>query len=401
MNEIEEMNTPLNTSEVYKPSEIFNILRNYINKSATKIIYIQGIYWKNVNNSDKWLHCYDILKDEITKDEITIVIDFRQQQKLKNGNLVKIGGILQRKIQPNGNIQLFLNVSRLEIVQEQAVSKEEIKKFEIRRLKQKNGFKNVDMILEDKLYQGIRPSVALIFASTSITMSDFEAGKNATSSQIDFTEHRVPFGNSTELSNFLKNIDLKEYDVISLIRGGGSGIESLDDLSVLEVVANLKTPLICAIGHVEENLFIKSIADKVAPTPNGLGSYFSELVERVSQKKNKSKAILIDQVRKQFIDQIQTANKQNKDLHEQLEAMRKSSDANQKRLTDEFQKMRLTNEQVNKNLNNQINQLNNEKSRLTKELNENKSKRFNSGCILILIIITLIFILLGVLFAPH
>lgn len=59
----------------------------------------------------------------------------------------------------------------------------------------------------------------------------------------------------------------------------------MDDLSVLDAIANLKTPVIAAIGHVEEKLFIKQLVDKAAPTPNGLGQYFSEMVEKVSEKK--------------------------------------------------------------------------------------------------------------------
>ena len=41
------------------------------------------------------------------------------------------------------------------------------------------------------------------------------------------------------------------------------------------------------LGNVEEKLFIKQLVDKSAPTPNGLGQYFPELVEEVSEKKTK------------------------------------------------------------------------------------------------------------------
>ena len=66
---------------------------------------------------------------------------------------------------------------------------------------------------------------------------------------------------------FLRQQDTAQYDVIALIRGGGNGIEALDEIEVLKAVSEMKTPVICAIGHVGEELFMKSIADKVAPTP--------------------------------------------------------------------------------------------------------------------------------------
>jgi exonuclease VII large subunit len=110
-----------------------------------------------------------------------------------------------------------------------------------------------------------------------------------------------------------------------MVRGGGGGIEALDDLSVLECVVNLNTPLICAVGHVDEKIFIKNLADYVAPTPNGLGTYFSNMVETVIQKRNNSRAALVEEVKKQYIKQIETAEQQNKTLQAQIEKMTKAS----------------------------------------------------------------------------
>jgi exonuclease VII large subunit len=113
---------------------------------------------------------------------------------------------------------------------------------------------------------------------------------------------------------------------MALVRGGGGGIEAADDLLVLETITQLKTPLICAIGHVDEKLFIKNIADKVAPTPNGLGSYFSEMVELVAEKRNKSRAVLVEEVKKQFKEQLETAEKQNKELQNRFTALTKNQE---------------------------------------------------------------------------
>ena len=157
-------------------------------------------------------------------------------------------------------------------------------------------------------------------------MADFDAGKDAAASNVDFHEYRVSFAKSDELVSKLKDLDARGgYDVLALVRGGGGGIEALDDLSVLECVVDLNTPLICAVGHVDEKIFIKNLADKVAPTPNGLGTYFSNMVETVIQKRNNSRAALVEEVKRQYIKQIETAEKQNKTLQEQVEKMTKAS----------------------------------------------------------------------------
>ena len=142
-------------------------------------------------------------------------------------------------------------------------------------------------------------------------------------------------------------ISLAQYDVIALIRGGGNGIEALDEIEVLKAVSEMKTPVICAIGHVGEELFMKSIADKVAPTPNGLGQYFSEMVERVTAKRNNSRAALVEEVKKQFQKQIEESNKKNKELLTQIEKMTKQQQEQTKANKENIDKL---NEQNKKNL---------------------------------------------------
>lgn len=306
----------------YKPSELIGIFNNMLSRQNenAQVVFLRGVYLMNPKQGN-WAYCYDTLRDEDSQEELTIVLTHQQRADLKNGNLVMVGGVIGRNVSNKGYIQLTLKVSRIEVVQEQAVDEAEIKRMELRQKKASVGFKNVDSILEQKLYTDQRPRVALVFAETSITDSDFNAGINAAKSAIDFDEYRVNFSNSTQFIERLQNVDENWYDVIAVVRGGGSGIEKLDDLSVLEAIVGLKTPIIAAIGHVEEKLFIKQLVDKAAPTPNGLGQYFSEMVESVSEKKSKSRAVLTEQIRKQFQEQIVAGQKQNKELQEKLKVL--------------------------------------------------------------------------------
>lgn len=306
----------------YKPSELIGIFNNMLSRQNenAQVVFLRGVYLMNPKQGN-WAYCYDTLRDEDSQEELTIVLTHQQRADLKNGNLVMVGGVIGRNVSNKGYIQLTLKVSRIEVVQEQAVDEAEIKRMELRQKKASVGFKNVDSILEQKLYTDQRPRVALVFAETSITDSDFNAGINAAKSAIDFDEYRVNFSNSAQLVERLQNVDENWYDVIALVRGGGSGTEKLDDLAVLEAIVGLKTPIVAAIGHVEEKLFIKQLVDKAAPTPNGLGQYFSEMVESVSEKKSKSRAVLTEQIRKQFQEQIVAGQKQNKELQEKLKVL--------------------------------------------------------------------------------
>lgn len=353
---------------VYKPSEIIGIFNSILAKQSVnaQVVYLRGVYLANPKQGN-WSYCYDTLRDEDSQEELTLQITHQQRENLKNGNLVNVGGVLNRSISSKGYIQLTLKVSRIEVVQEKAIDEAEIKRMELRQKKASIGFKNVDSILEQKLYTDQRPRVALVFAETSITDSDFNAGINAAKSAIDFDEYRVNFSNSTQFIERLQNVDENWYDVIAVVRGGGSGIEKLDDLSVLEAIVGLKTPIIAAIGHVEEKLFIKQLVDKAAPTPNGLGQYFFEMVESVSEKKSKSRAVLTEQIRKQFQEQIVAGQKQNKELQEKLKV-----------LTENQAKATKAQEEANKKHQEQVEAANKQNKQLQEQitkLTENQNKQ--------------------------
>ena len=322
----------------YKPSEIIGIFNSILAKQSVnaQVVYLRGVYLAS-GRQPYGGYFYDTLRDEDRQEEITIYLTQQQRESLKNGNLVMVDGVLGRNVNHRGQIQLVLNVSRIDIIQDQAVDESEIKRMELRQKKATIGFKNVDAILEQLLYTGGRPKVALVFAKSSITMSDFEAGINAAKTAIDFTEQRVNFSNSQELVRTLKGIDEFGFAVVAIVRGGGGGIEKLDDLDVLETIVNLKTPVIAAIGHVEEKLFIKQLVDKAAPTPNGLGQYFSEMVESVSEKQSKSRAALTEQIKKQFKDQLEAGQKQNKELQEKLTILTKNQEEATKKHNEQVQ----------------------------------------------------------------
>lgn len=312
---------------IYKPSEIIGIFNSILAKQSVnaQVVYLRGVYLASGRQSYNG-YFYDTLRDEDRQEEITMYVTQQQRENLKNGNLVNVGGVLGRNVNNRGQIQIILNVSRIEIVQEQAIDEDEIKRMELRQKKSSVGFKNVDSVLEQLLFTDQRPRVALLFATSSITMSDFEAGINAAKSAIDFMEYRANFSNANEFISTLQSLDRGNFDVIALVRGGGVRIESLDDVSVLEQIVSMNTPTIGAIGHVEEKIFIKQLVDKCAPTPNGLGQYFSEMVENVSEKKTRSRAALTEKIKKQFKDQLEASKKQNKELQEKLKVLTKAQE---------------------------------------------------------------------------
>ena len=337
----------------YKPSELLGMFTSYLSQQDVnrQVIYLQGIYLKNPKHDPRWTSRYDILRDENTQTEITIQIPHKLCEDLKDGNLVTVGGVLGRRVQNNSHIQLMLVVSRVEVVQEQAIDENEIKRMELRRKKATTGFRNVDALLEQLLYTDQRPKIALLFAGTSITMTDFiQGGGDIAKTAFDFAEFRANFSRTAELASTIKGIDAQSYSAIAIVRGGGSGIEALDELDILEAVANLKTPFISAIGHPDEKLFIKELADREVSVPNDLGHYFKDMMETVNEKKTKSRAVLTEQIKKQFKDQLEAGQKQNKELQEKLSKLTKTQEETQKQHKEQVEKANKQNEELQKKL---------------------------------------------------
>lgn len=311
-----------NTNPTYKPSELIAIFSAALGKQNefAKLVSLRGIYQQRQNNPN-WSYAYAGLHDESSQDEITLRIAKDLYETLTDGNLITVTGILERKIDPRGSVQITLNVTRVEKLQEQAVSAADQKKAELRRHKSQKGFRNVDGVIEQRLLADERPKVALLLANNSITLSDFEAGIQAARAAIDFTEFRSDFFKAAPLCQHLCDIDSQGFDVIAVVRGGGIGIERLDNLEVLETLSHLNTPVISAVGHPEERLTFKEIADKEVATPTALGQYLNDMVERIAGMKAKSKAMLVQQVSKQYADQIASLEKrltkQDKDFKEE------------------------------------------------------------------------------------
>ena len=338
-----------NIANLFKPSEIIGILRNHLATGQVnqRVVCLRGIYFKGGYINQYYRTATDRLVDESTSDELTLSMPLNLRDDLENGNVITVHGILDRSITNKGLIQIVLKVTEVEKLKELAVSEDEIKRTELRRIKSEKGFKNVDSLLESLLYQDKRPQIALVYAETSITNDDFEKGVQAARTHIDFKEYRVSFAKTKAFCQTLKQLDAMNYDVIAIIRGGGAGLEALDEVELLETLVNMNTAWMYGAGHEGEKLFILNIADKAIAIPHALGTYFRDITDGVVQKRNNSRAALVKEVEGQFKKQLEESNKKNKELLAQIEKMTKQQQEQTKANKENIEKLT---EQQKKNL---------------------------------------------------
>lgn len=366
-------------ANLFKPSEIIGILRNHLATGQVnqKVVCLRGIYFKGTYINQYYHTASDRLVDESTSDELTLNMPLNLRDDLENGNVLTVHGILDRNITNKGLIQVVLKVTDVEKIKELAVSEDEVKRTELRRIKSEKGYKNVDSILETLLYQNKRPNVALVYAETSITNEDFEKGVQAARTHIDFTEYRESFAKTKAFSQRLKQLDAMDFDVIAIVRGGGAGLEALDEIELLETLVNMNTAWMYGAGHESEKLFIQNIADKAIAIPHALGTYFRDLTDGVIQKRNNSRAALVKEVEGQFKKQIEDSNKKNQELTKQLEALQKQNkeqtEASNKKI-EELTKAQKEHEKVVKEMTEQHKKATEEANKLHKAQNETLQK---------------------------
>ena len=343
-----------NLPVIYTPQEVLFIFREQL-RTPAKVIILEGIYYQNPRSSNYGGYFYDILRGQNDTFEIRVIVPLAIREKLNSGTLVQLAGTISKEVRNQSMIELQFHVTRYEIIQKDIVSDQQQQLLQLLSEKSSSGYFNVDSLLEGILFRNDRPRVGLLFASGSITDVDFHRGLEAASSHIDFVKQDVSFAQINKFIEKLIALDKEQYHVLAVVRGGGSGInEVFNTPELIKTLIKLKTPLICGVGHPEEKPFIGKIVDKDLGTPSLLGVYFKDLVNRVSEQKEKSKAVLVEQVKKQYQERIVSAEKQNKELQDRFSILSKSNETNQKMHAEQ---MRLS-EKQNKELQDKIAVLN-------------------------------------------
>lgn len=305
---------------LYTPSAVVNCYSNAMKVDLeSNIVTLQGIYKPDSHNKQYSGLYYDRLAEQDNSSDMVIKVKpYLRNYLLENRNkLITLSGFLSRKVSKSSFIEISLTVTGICKSEVNTISEEEQAFWEIQRKKAQVGRRDIGLLLKSDLMSMRRPKVALVWASTSCTKTEFYNALGNAKVSIDFDEFATNFGKASDIIAQLRSLDAN-YQAIALIRGGGSGLDVFNDNSLLSYLVSMKTPVISAIGHAEEKHNVKLIADLVIDTPTALGKFFSDIVEHVLSDMENSKAILVESVKKQFNSQLLSQQKQIEDLQKRL-----------------------------------------------------------------------------------
>lgn len=309
---------------VYTPTDVLNITKEQL-KTAGALVTVEGVYVQ-CGTKDYRGVWYDAVKSQYASHKLTAIVPTPLRLQMNDGDVVQLCGTVEKALNDNGQITLQLRVSNIMGRKEREMDDAEKRTLELQQMKAQKGYRNVDMLLESVLYGGERkPRIALLFAEASITDQDFRAGIQASEKDIEFNYNGTTFTRIPDFIRKLQTLDSSAFDVICLVRGGGSGIEEVfGNADLAEAVIGMQTPVVSAIGHQVDNPLVCKVTDKNIGTPSLLGQYFKDMVERIAGEKAHSKAALVEQVKKQFTTQIETQGKQITELQKQMAEQNKS-----------------------------------------------------------------------------
>lgn len=320
--------------DAFTPMQILSKFNEELSKNTdlfNSVIRLSGIY--KAGNGTKYQngYYYDRIVDKNSSSVIlNLLVTDEIRKSLKQDSHVVLSGMFSKRVEGSkGEVSIFFRAdSIIEELESKVLSDDDLKRISLVQKKNELGVKPIKSILKTKLMRNERPQVCLLYAQTSITDQDFEKGVKSASSQIDFfTDKTVSFSNTTALIQKLCYLDKsKQYDVICIVRGGGSGMEKLDDVRLMECIVGLNTPVIAGLGHVGEGYSVKSVVDESAGTPSLLGQYFDNLVKETALEREgtiNNLAQKIEAKYKPHLERLATLEKTSKADKEQIEKLLK------------------------------------------------------------------------------
>lgn len=323
----EQQHTVAPDSFHYTPSSIVECYSNAFKVDAESTpINIQGIYQPDPANRNYNGFYYDSLTEEGGIEALVMKVKpiIREALLKEKGRLITMVGVLSRKVQTRCTMQILFTPTFVISAQESAISQDEIRLAELTAAKSKRGVKGVKLLITQSLFENRKPTVALLWASQTVVRTEFNNALGIAPNFYQFTNIETTFSNVRETVARLRQLDGK-FDMVALIRGGGSNLEVFSNPDLIEAVVNMQSATISAVGHAEEKHHLKKVADLAIDTPTALGKFFSDTLEEVKEARSKSKAILMDEVKKEQAElvnhqaaQIQSFKQQNEKLSGEL-----------------------------------------------------------------------------------
>ncbi|MCX8530900.1 exodeoxyribonuclease VII large subunit [Chryseobacterium luquanense] len=315
---------------VYSPGSVIGIFSNALKLNATvNLIYLKGRYsfggGKAYGN-----YFYDLLFSEGDNISIGIRISSLLRSKITNNEIYMLRGYIEKNIK-SSSIELRFVVDEIIQQEERSISEEELQMYGLIQKKLETGSKDLEILIRDKMLKDEKIRIANIYGNNAIVQKDFSEGLDVSGQYFEIDDHSCNITSSTAIISKLNEISSMEYDIVALVRGGGDrqSMETFNNIQLSELFIELNTVTITAIGHTVDETLLDKLADKRFHLPHDYGAGLHSIAEKLSHERSNSRALLIDEVKKdvskQFSEQVKTLTEQLSKRNEEFQKLQESS----------------------------------------------------------------------------
>lgn len=262
-----------------------------------KPLMIQGVFAEGKRKS-YGQYSFDNLRDPKTGRVLSLKIHESLRGELRNGMEYILKGVLDRRSVARGEIGFSLIFLPFEIVNVQAPKVDErvVQEAKVTRMRLAKGRADVDKILSTLLYEGKMPRIMLIFGEGGIVDHDVMRGLREARQFYQIEEMRASMTDRRALIEALRTAERRNFSFVILCRGGGTGLETMDDVELAAAVVSLQIPVGVACGHEVDRSLVRAICDYGYSLPYQAGEHLRELALRARKDIEEREAKPVEQL---------------------------------------------------------------------------------------------------------
>ncbi|PWN71920.1 hypothetical protein C1631_004705 [Chryseobacterium phosphatilyticum] len=340
--------------QIYSPGSVLGLFSNALKLNATvNLIYLKGRYAFGGGKA-YGSYYYDNLFSESDNISIGVRVSALLRSKIENNEIYTLKGYIEKSIK-NSSVELRFVVDEIIQQEERAISDEELQRYELIQKKLEKGSKDFETMIREKILKDEPVRIANIYGNNAIVQRDFAEGLDVSQKYFQVSEYTCSITSSTSIISKIEQVSALDYDIIALVRGGGDrqSMETFNDIVLSELFIELNAVTVTAIGHTVDETLLDKLADKRFHLPHDYGAGLHAVVEKLLHEKSNSRALLIDEVKKdvtkQFAEQVLTLEKQLKKKNEEFtEAQKTFKEQAENQVKTFTEQLKVRNEEVEK-----------------------------------------------------
>lgn len=336
--------TEENTYQIYSPASVVGSFNNaLIIPQTLNLIYLKGRYTAGQGKSYAGYY-YDLFYSESDTTSISVKLSGILRSKLVNGEVYILKGFIEKSVR-NSSIDLRFAAEEIVQQEERQFSEEDLKRYDLIQAKLEKGSPDFESFIRAKKLRNEPIRIANIYGHSAIVQHDFNEGLNISSNEFEITDFSCNITSATSILQKLRELKPMQFDIIALVRGGGDrqSFDVFSDVVLANEFISLKSITITALGHTVDESLLDKLADRRFHVPHDYGDGLHKIIEKLKEEKSNSRAILIDEVKKditkQFVEKVKTLESQLVKKNDEFKKFQEDTSKTISQLNDNSQKL--------------------------------------------------------------